>query len=164
MGNPPLQVSFSNTSTDATSYQWNFGNGEPSLTITNTDSVSTVFTEDQIYTVCLIATNGNCVDTTCHTITVASTDFVIVPNVFSPNGDGVNDLFTLETKNIASFQMTILNRWGNVLKTLNSVEEAWDGRTEDHKDVHEGVYFYAYNAISVAGKTSSGSGFVTLTR
>ncbi len=63
---------------------------------------------------------------------------IVVPNVITPNGDNVNDVFEL----LFSYtKVTILNRWGNVVWN-NSGKQFWDGKSQDGHDVSNGVYFY----------------------
>ena len=82
----------------------------------------------------------------------------VLPSVFSPNGDGVNDLFhpcdattTLELqqkncppyKNVKAVNIKIFNRWGNLVYESNDINVNWDGKNKDSKkDCPEGVYFY----------------------
>ncbi len=72
---------------------------------------------------------------------VDATDEFVIPNVFSPNGDNVNDswkpLFSLKDKEII-----ILNRWGNKIAELNENQLFWDGKDYTGKTVTEGEYFY----------------------
>jgi OOP family OmpA-OmpF porin len=63
--------------------------------------------------------------------------FANVPNVFTPNNDGVNDVFEFQVYNCNSWKMDIMNRWGNLVNSLDSVHPSWDGM--GYKD---GVYFY----------------------
>lgn len=65
-----------------------------------------------------------------------------MPNVFTPNNDGVNDLFKpVVFKGMESGNMVILNRWGNVVYESNDLSTGWDG-TFQNKPVSDGVYFY----------------------
>lgn len=81
----------------------------------------------------------------------------IIPNVFTPNGDGVNDEYRIDsTDNISLFQ--IVNRWGNVIYSWNSETLNWDGR-----DVSEGVYFYRIQYVS-CGEEFTKTGHITLLR
>src|SRR3989338_2526269 len=66
-----------------------------------------------------------------------STGSALVPNVFSPNGDGINDLFFGKIQNCDDWQMYIINRWGNTIAVLDSYSPEWDGG--EHP---EGTYFY----------------------
>ena len=67
-----------------------------------------------------------------------------LPNVFSPNNDNVNDLFVpIKNKHIASVEMKIFNRWGQIIFQTEDAEVRWNGRKRDKKsNCSEGVYFY----------------------
>jgi gliding motility-associated-like protein len=73
-----------------------------------------------------------------------STRHYIIPNVFTPNKDGTNDLLHMDIQNVASLEMEIFNRWGNLVGVVNSIdpEEGWDGRhVNTGVPVTESVYF-----------------------
>lgn len=77
---------------------------------------------------------------------------VSVPNVFTPNNDGSNDLFFFDLKGIANVQCQIFNRWGNLIYELNGVNPVWNGKTKNNELVSTGVYFYKLEAIDLLGK------------
>ena len=85
------------------------------------------------------------------------------PNVFSPNGDGINDVFFLQGNCIKSLEIRIFNRWGNMLYESSDINFSWDGK-HNGKDVASGVYFYAYDVIFEDGSTKSGKSSITLLR
>lgn len=78
------------------------------------------------------------------TISYENCDFDLrMPNVFSPNGDGDNEVLSaIAAEGIASFRIDILNRWGQVVFTSSSTAFAWDGRSGAGKPVPDGVYFW----------------------
>ncbi len=78
------------------------------------------------------------------------------PNVFTPNGDGVNDKFEIIIKEIRNFNLVVYNRWGQVLFRSNSLENQWDG-TYKGQDCAEGAYFWVaeYDRVSNFGHVSS---------
>lgn len=156
--NPTVQ--FTNTSSNATTYDWDFGGlggstqTNPSFNFPNVPNT---------YVITLIAYAGNCSDTTSALITVNDVMIYTVPNVFSPDNDGVNDAFQVYTENAESISVTIVNRWGEFMKELNGLTETWDG-TFNGKEASEGVYFFTYSITDKAGKTIDGHGFVQLIR
>jgi gliding motility-associated-like protein len=89
-----------------------------------------------------------------------------MPNIFSPNGDGDNELFSaIAAEGIASFRIDILNRWGQVVYTSASPSFAWDGRTGSGEPVSDGVYFWVieYTASQNSDQRSL-TGTVTILR
>ena len=70
-----------------------------------------------------------------------------VPNAFSPNGDGVNDVFKVTHKSLIKFNAYIFNRWGQEMYRwgLNNIDVGWDG-TSKGKQVPEGVYYIVIEA------------------
>ncbi len=79
----------------------------------------------------------------------------IVPNVFTPNGDGFNDYFEIEYQNIWKFEIKIYNRWGARIYMTNNLEEPWNGKIKG-QDAIEGVYFWE---IIYQEYNGSGGGF-----
>lgn len=68
---------------------------------------------------------------------------VIIPNVFSPNNDGKNDVFSIKyLEQYDNVTLTIYNRWGNELIYFSNYQNNWDGRTASGSLVSDGVYFY----------------------
>ncbi len=88
-----------------------------------------------------------------------------IPNVFTPNKDGVNDFFSLISfDGIESLDCVILNRWGNVIQSFSQPGFAWDGKDSSGNDVSEGVYFYHITGFTAGGEEIEKHGFVTLER
>lgn len=164
-GIAPLTVNFTNTSSNATSYDWNFGNGNEVNTF-DLSNVSNSFNNPGAYAVWLVATNGFCSDSISTFINVneAGQPILIVPNVLTPNGDGTNDEWFIYTENIAELEVIIINRWGNEITKIDGVTGTWDGKTSNGADVTDGTYFYKYQAKGLNGDELSGHGFITLIR
>jgi gliding motility-associated-like protein len=75
-------------------------------------------------------------------------DFIYVPNVFSPNGDGSNDYFTgfqADEISILEWDLRLFDRWGNTLYHTNDIHRGWNGVFED-KEMNPGVYVWMYKA------------------
>lgn len=82
------------------------------------------------YEVCLdVISPEGCVDSTCQTVTIADDFFVYIPTAFTPDADGLNDLFApqLSKIDIAEYRFWITNRNGHVVFDTNNPEEKWDG-------------------------------------
>jgi gliding motility-associated-like protein len=86
------------------------------------------------------------------------------PNVFTPNGDGNNDAFFISNPQARSMEVTLLNRWGKVVKTLSGVEALWNGDDYEGKDLPTGVYYYSATVVDHYGETKVFNGFVQLLR
>jgi len=92
---------------------------------------------------------------------------VEMPNVFTPNGDGSNDLFRPVTlQGVSSISFRIYNRWGQELFQTNQLEAGWDGRTPSGRPVPAGTYFWVLEttAIKAPDSTTTNHGTVTLLR
>jgi gliding motility-associated-like protein len=154
----PLTVNFTNNSQNTSTYFWDFGNNS-----TSTDAnPSTTYTSEGTYTVILIATNaGGCSDTAYLTIVVLNESFLLVPNVFSPNGDGINDEFKVQYQYITEFNMTIANRWGTILYETANIDQGWDGKHNGNMCA-DGTYYYIIKAKGIEGKEYNLSGHLTM--
>lgn len=142
-GQMPLTVNFSNLGVADSTY-WDFGNGQ-TFGDTSLISSATVLYETQgSYLITVTSFVGNCQVTKQITIEVLGTSFLIVPNVFTPNGDGKNDVFEFLYQNITEFSCVILNRWGNKVAEINAVDKVWNG-----KDASDGTYFYVIKAKGI---------------
>jgi gliding motility-associated-like protein len=161
-GPAPLNVTFGNGSTTGAgiSYSWNFGDGaidtvfQPSHTYGNLGS----------YTVTLIVTDGVCSDTVTVVIEVFGESSILIPNVFTPNGDGSNDFFSVFGENLIEVKGEIFNRWGQKMFAWDNVNGKWDGRTLSGNEVPDGTYFYVIEAKGVDGKEYFEKGTLSLIR
>ncbi len=167
-GFEPLVVDFVSTSSGATNYSWNFGDGNS--TYGDFTQTSHTYENYGIYTVTLSAIENGCSDSATLTIVVFINDITYqIPNVFTPNpGDDVNSYFHLINplgfNRIEKFEVLIMNRWGQIVRTYTNYDFAWDGKDESGNDVTEGVYFYKLYILSVQGDTFENHGFVHLIR
>ena len=85
-----------------------------------------------------------------------------IPNVFSPNGDGINDFFQIENPRNAAYELLIFNRWGALILETNH-DKLWDG-TVDGKPVASGTYFYSLTATLPPYRTTRLQGTVMVLR
>jgi gliding motility-associated-like protein len=121
------------------SYLWNTGTSE------NTNSQIMFPLHDTIY--CVIASNNNnCYDTACVKINVKGSSTLYVPNAFTPNGDGINDVFFVPYTHVEKFHLTIFNKWGNLLFETYDITVGWDGKYKGEV-VSDDVYVFSIEAI-----------------
>lgn len=142
-GLAPLVVNFTNGSTPSNSpVQWDFGDPASLANNTSVDqNPSHTFDNFADYLVQLIVESdvyGECKDTTLKVITVSGqASFEAIPNVFTPNSDGMNDVFRLEHINVVDYCVSIYDRWGRKVGEITDEAPEWNG--EKHKD---GTYFW----------------------
>lgn len=87
-----------------------------------------------------------------------------LPNVFTPNGDTTNAVYSVNHHNLQSLHMQVFNRWGNLVREYDGLLEAWDGRDQEDNALPEGVYFIKAVAESRFGETFSKQQFIHLFR
>jgi gliding motility-associated-like protein len=142
-------VTFQQNSTNALYHEWFVGNVSEALGPLFVRN----FPASNFYDICLVSFNDNCSDTICTPLYVEERLGVFVPNTFTPDADGKNELFSpVVSGEITSYEFRVFNRWGQVIFFGNDFDEQWDGK---HKGVNcpEGVYVW-----KVDYKTESGAG------
>ena len=142
-----------------TSYSWS-----PS------DGLSCVFCSNPIATPSqsgwyyVTATNSNgCTSIDSVYIEVDPTSNIYVPNIFSPNEDGQNDIYKVRGKGIDLFYLAIYNRWGQMVFESEDINRGWDG-TKDGKLLNQGVFVYKLNITMKDGDIIQQTGNITLVR
>lgn len=122
-------VSFTNTTQGATQYHWDFAAGDSSNEIHPQYSFTGY--APGIYSICLTAENQDgCTDSACTDIVVREDLLLYVPNSFTPNFDGKNDVFypvCEACRNNDSYVFRIFNRWGHIVFESNDPLAGWDG-------------------------------------
>ena len=87
-----------------------------------------------------------------------------IPNVFTPNGDGNNDVFNLKVKNFTSIQVTILDMKGSIVYGWTAADGNWNGKLPNGAEAPKGLYFYTIQATGTDGLIHNKQGSVTLSR
>lgn len=151
-------IVFLNTSTTNASIYWSVDGDSLSQDSTFTH----LFSSTGTHCVELIAEKNFCVDTAEVCIEVVDA-FLAFPNIFTPNGDGDNDVFTLNPNGSINFYATIVNRWENVVAELTNSAPVWDGLIHGEKAA-EGEYFITVDYSIEGGETLRYSGFLHLVR
>jgi gliding motility-associated-like protein len=149
--------------TSVIQYQWNFPGGNPASSSIKFPAVN--YTASGTYTVQLILSSPCGADTINKPVTVAGIDCnssIVAPNVFTPNGDGVNDQFVLTYVGITGIKIEIYDRWGAKISEISDVNNFWDGKNRAGKMCSDGVYYYVVNATGIDNKNYNLTGFVQL--
>ena len=134
---------FINTSTNATFYDWDFGNGNTS----NQEDPNNTYFANGSYLVSLTVTNDlGCTDSTSEIIsinTVTTEINTLIPNAISPNGDLRNDVWKLEFLDLLypNARVEIYNEWGQLVFESDGYDDPWDGRYNGEY-VPDGTYYY----------------------
>jgi len=133
-------ISFYNFSSGALQYTWSFDDGTSSNELNPVHSYETAGN----YIVWLHVSDGfNCSDSTSAEVLVNDEVSFYVPNAFTPDGDGINDLFSPQGLGINSnnYELYIYDRWGKLQFTTDDVNTAWDGRSmHSGKECPQDVY------------------------
>jgi gliding motility-associated-like protein len=162
----PLPVTFTNTSIfgtnpAGTTYSWNFGDG---ITLASNDTtVNHLYNQGGLFPVILTAQNGFCVDTAVRYIKVDIISKFDIPNVFTPNGDGKNDVFSFNAINMGEIYVIIYDRWGlKMFEATSTGNVKWDGKNTGGNTVTDGTYFYIVKATGLDGATYDLKGTVNV--
>jgi gliding motility-associated-like protein len=108
------------------------------------------FSQPGEYDLKLVCKNSSgCADSMEIVIKVLSDELELtVPNVFTPNGDGFNELFQVKHNAVKTFQARVFNRWGKLMYSWEEVSSGWNGKIDDHK-MPDGTYFYIINGTDI---------------
>ncbi len=96
-----------------------------------------------------------------NTIILEQRSGLYVPSAFSPNGDGVNDLFFVQGRFLDNFRLSVFNKWGELIYQSLNFTDQWDG-TFRGKIVPTDVYVYVLEASDVNGKKFTRKGTITI--
>ena len=176
-------VTFINTSTgtiSSTTYHWDFGDN---TSTTDKDPVPHMYVKKGTYNICLTVSNPiegasgggptSCPDVYCRSVSVDIKPIIDIPTAFSPNGDGVNDFLYVRGAAIASLNLKIFNRWGELVFETSTLEtdgtdgslrsQGWDGKLRG-KEQEMDAYAYVLNATFIDGNKYEDKGNITLIR
>lgn len=156
------QVAFTDESKLATSWYWDFGDGRT----TYIQNPIHTYQDTGVYTVTQIVKHpSGCLDTLIRILDVKPVVTFFLPNAFSPNGDGLNDVYQGQGifHGIEDFEMTVWNRWGAIIYTSNDPSAGWDGRVNNEGNfVQNGVYVVKVRYKEPRGKEIQLNGFATV--
>jgi gliding motility-associated-like protein len=157
----PLNVVFTNGSSTGVTYTWTFGDGSVTA---NEFAPNHTYTSLGNYLATLTVTDGTCSALASIVIEVKGESSILIPNVFTPNGDGKNDVFTVDGTNLESVEADIFNRWGLKMYSWNQVNGSWHGRSTSGSEAPDGTYFYIIKAKGLDGTEYFKKGAFSLIR
>lgn len=139
---------FLNASQNADWYEWYFEQGSPSYSNEESPFVDFPIGEIAVYEATLVAHSDlGCSDSITKFVEVGPEVVLYVPNTFTPDGDGFNELWRpyIEGIDVQKFHLMVFNRWGEVMWESYNPEASWDG-TYGGKFVQEGTYVWRITA------------------
>jgi gliding motility-associated-like protein len=170
----PVTITFQNlTDTDGarTRCEWHFGDGS-SVERNCDEFVQHEYTTPGSFRPYLVVMNRDiiaCRDTARLEIEIGNGSSIEIPNVFTPNGDQINDYFQVNAESLRSFEGKILNRWGNKMYEWtdweNKTTGGWNGKINNTgQEAAPGVYYYIIKAEGLDGIKYDFKGFLHLFR
>lgn len=133
-------VQFKNQSIQFNWLWWNFGDGETS----RDHNPAHEYKFEGEYEVMLVAKNVyQCADTISKLAVVNHANIPFIPSAFTPNGDGINDVFFIEgLQDVSEVILEIYDRWGHIIYKAEGLDAQWDGKNSQSRLVQQGVYNY----------------------
>jgi gliding motility-associated-like protein len=166
--NPNIQ--FSDRSTDQygpiSAWQWNFNDplsgGVNDLS--NLQNPMHQYGDTGIYCVNLTVTNiHGCKDSVTQCVVISNNYSLYIPDAFTPNGDGLNDVFLPKGEAVQQYSMYIFDRWGTMIYYTNDINKGWDGTVNGGSKIcPTDTYVYEINVTDGFNNTHSYIGKVTL--
>ena len=157
-------VNFIDSSEFANSWFWDFNDES----IAFSQNPSYTFRDTGLQEITLLVTHPNgCADTIIRQLDIIPEVTFYMPNAFTPNGDGENDLFLGNgyTRGLRAFSLEIWNRWGELIFKTDDPLEGWNGTKNNVGNYSpEGVYIYKLFYTAPRGENYEQEGFVTLIR
>ena len=143
----PLIITFRANALNADYYQWNIYRGSDRILQRNEAQHQYTFTEPGNYRAVVGMSNSHdCQLDSVEFLISVSESMLTVPNVFTPNGDGMNDEFRVVYRSIKEFHCWVYNRWGHKVYEWTDPSKGWDG-TIGGRPAAEGAYYYVIRAL-----------------
>ena len=142
-----LEVAFySNPTPAALFYHWSIYHGADLIVTRHDEDIRYSFSEPGNYKVVCAVNNQYCASDSSEVSITISESYLAVPNVFTPNGDGINDEFRVAYRSLREFHCWVYNRWGKLVYQWTDPAKGWDG-TINGRPAAEGAYFYVIRAV-----------------
>ena len=157
----PTDLVLTNYSTNYSKNFWSFSDsqGDSSLNVIRS------YTTSGTYSVTLLTFGEKgCTDSSSYDFVLEQKSSLILPNIFTPNGDGANDVYKPTSNGIRSLKAFVYNRYGVLVTSWTTVNGFWDGHTYSGEACDDGVYFIVVEATGSDGQYYGLNSTITLAR
>ncbi|MBN8701899.1 MAG: gliding motility-associated C-terminal domain-containing protein [Bacteroidetes bacterium] len=158
-------VNFTNQSTSASNWFWSFGDATNSLS--TEENPFFIYSDTGYFQVQQIVQNSfGCKDTISKQLYVDTEFMFFTPNTFTPNGDGINDVFVpMGLIDVDKYTLLIFDRWGDEIFKSNDVNYGWEGRANDGKELaQQDTYVWLIKLFDKKGGRHSFVGHVNVVK
>lgn len=131
--------------------------------VTYVDNVQDLQNQVAVYRITAIANDAGITSSISNTITIIKDPKLFYPTAFTPNRDGLNEVFNVFGQYIEVFEMRIFNRWGEMIYNTENIEQGWNGFYKGNP-VPEGTYVFRATITDQAGRSFDRSGTILLLR
>lgn len=154
------------SSPDVVSWNYHFGDGDSISPTTHSPTHKYPEVASRFYTATLDVKNKDgCVNSIEHIIEIGPEFTFYIPNAFTPDGDGINDFFFGTGIGIILYDLTIFDRWGNLIFHSEKLMDQWNGKANNGDDIaQQDVFVWKVKLTDVFGKKHSYIGTVTLVK
>ncbi|MCX7954309.1 MAG: gliding motility-associated C-terminal domain-containing protein [Bacteroidales bacterium] len=160
----PYTFQIINNSINGKKFSWRIYDENGNLVATYNGAMPIItINKEGCYKIVLVATSKEgCTDTASYAyLCVSKAPLLEVPNVFTPNNDGINDVFIVHGESIKEFNAIIYNRWGRKIYEWNDINKGWDGKI-DGIEASDGVYYIVIKAKDRKNKIHNYEGYFHL--
>lgn len=153
------QVTFASTSSGATSWLWDFGDGGNSVLENPIHNYADTGTFCILLTV---ANNAGCIDTALGCLHISPVFSLFIPNAFTVNDDGLNETWNIYGRGIKTVSVRIFDRWGEEIYYFDTLDKGWPGTKQNGQECKQDVYVYRIEVVDGKNDFHEFMGSVTL--
>lgn len=143
---------------------WDFGDESLLLNTLGSNNATHIFKDSGVYVISTTSSIGCFIqDSSVTTISINNCENkIFIPNTFSPNGDGINDVLEINGENIKSIHFSLYDRWYRKIYETNDIFFTWIGENNKEKQTNTGIYLFNCQVEFINGDTRSISGNITI--
>lgn len=156
-----IPITFESCSQNTDNWYWSFGDFGSS----NNEDPTHVYNQEGDYVVTLVASNEfGCIDSIAKIVSIIGDTDIFIPNSFTPNDDGLNDIFIpiMREVNKTGYSLKIFNRYGQMIFVSTNIEQGWDGKVNGIPVEMGSIYSYVINYENLNGRKMMTKGSVSI--